>query len=112
MATDAHVPTVLWAERADRLFLTVEIADAQEPKVDVLDEGVVTVAARGGADGATRYELRLELLHPVLAKARAARRSGARSHERAPKNATLLVSRAGERMRAALTRWRACRRRR
>jgi len=70
MAKDAlHVPVVLWAERADRIYITVEVTDSKEPVVDITDEGVLTVKAVGGAEG-VRYELKLELAHPVNAKAR------------------------------------------
>ena len=60
---------MLWAERNDRIFLTVEVADSKEPKVDITDEGVVSVSATGGGEG-VHYQLKLELLHPVNAKAR------------------------------------------
>lgn len=58
---------MLWAERKDRVFITVEVQDAKEPKVDITDEGVLTVSALSGE---TRYAVRLELLHPVDSKAR------------------------------------------
>ena len=61
---------MLWAERNDRLFITVEVTDSKEPAVNVTDEGVLTVSTTGGAEGA-RYEVKLELLHPVDSKARA-----------------------------------------
>jgi hypothetical protein len=63
------VPIVLWAEREDRIFLTVEISDSKEPKVDITDDGCVSVSATGGSEG-VQYALKLELLHPVNSKAR------------------------------------------
>lgn len=60
---------MLWAERDDRIFLTVEVSDSKEPKVDITDDGVVSVSATGGSEG-VQYALKLELLHPVNAKAR------------------------------------------
>lgn len=66
---------VLWAERNDRLFITVEVTDSKEPAVNVTDEGVLTVSTTGGAEGA-RYEVKLELLHPVNSKARPAAVAG------------------------------------
>ena len=70
----SHVPNVLWAERSDRLFITVEVTDTKDPKVDISDEGVLTVAAKNGEG--VLYQLRLELLHPVDSKARAGAISG------------------------------------
>ncbi len=62
---------MLWAERADRLFITIEVADAKDPKVDISDAGVLTLNTLAGSEGA-RYALNLELLHPVDSKARRA----------------------------------------
>ena len=66
-------PVVLWAERNDRIFITVEVTDSKEPAVNITDEGVLTVSTTGGAEGA-RYEVKLELLHTVNSKARRARK--------------------------------------
>jgi hypothetical protein len=52
------------------VFITIEVADAKEPKVDISDEGRLTLSTLGGAEGTTRYALDLELLHPVDSKAR------------------------------------------
>ena len=59
---------MLWAERNDRVFLTVEVQDSKEPKVDIKDEGVVSVSA-SNSEG-VHYEVKLELLQAVNAKAR------------------------------------------
>ena len=63
----ALAPTVLWAERADKLFLTVELADVTEPKVDVQPDGKFTFTS-GSADG-KHYATELQLAEAVDAAA-------------------------------------------
>ena len=68
---EAHrTPVVLWAQRKDRLFVTIECANAENPKVNLTDDGVLTFSAMAGADSTEEkhpYDLRLELMHPVNA---------------------------------------------
>ncbi|KAL6535631.1 hypothetical protein OROMI_027005 [Orobanche minor] len=52
-------PEVQWAEREDKVYLTVMLADAKDVKVDI-DPGVFTFSGSTGADN-TCYELKLEL---------------------------------------------------
>ena len=52
------VPNVLWAERKDTVFLTVEVADVTAPEVKVEDDGHVTFS--GTSDG-KHYALDLHL---------------------------------------------------
>jgi hypothetical protein len=49
---------VLWAERKDKLFVTIEVQDVQEPKVKVEDSGHLTFS--GSSDGKV-YSLDLQL---------------------------------------------------
>ena len=66
-----RVPLTLWAQRKDRLFLTVECPNADAPKVNLSDDGVLTFSASAKVDsteGEHTYDLTLELLHPVNAK--------------------------------------------
>jgi hypothetical protein len=68
---EAHrTPVVLWAQRKDRLFVTIECANAENPKVNLTDDGVLTFSAMAGTDSTEEkhpYDLRLELMHPVNA---------------------------------------------
>ena len=66
-----RTPVVLWAQRKDRVFVTIECPNADAPKVNLTDEGVLTFSAMAGTDSTEekhRYDLELELLHPVNAK--------------------------------------------
>ena len=59
----ARRPNVLWAERSDRVFVTIEVTDAQSPKVDIGADGRLTFA---GCNGEGKlYELDLQLAGPV-----------------------------------------------
>ena len=56
-------PNVLWAERTDRVFVTIEVTDAKSPKVDIGADGRLTFA---GCNGEGKlYELDLQLAGPV-----------------------------------------------
>ena len=66
-----RTPVVLWAQRKDRVFVTIECPNADAPKVNLTDEGVLTFSAMAGTDSTEEkhcYDLELELLHPVNAK--------------------------------------------
>ena len=54
-------PTVKWAQRKDRLFLTVDIQDIEEEKVALTAEKVVITGKSGGTD----YSVEIEFLKPV-----------------------------------------------
>uniref|UniRef100_A0A803MPB3 Co-chaperone protein p23 n=1 Tax=Chenopodium quinoa TaxID=63459 RepID=A0A803MPB3_CHEQI len=57
-------PEVKWAEREDKVYLTVMLPDAKNPKVNLAPEGTFTFSATGGA-GDNVYELTLELFDKV-----------------------------------------------
>ncbi|XP_057549155.1 uncharacterized protein OsI_027940-like isoform X2 [Amaranthus tricolor] len=57
-------PEVKWAERADKVYLTVMLPDAKNPKVNLGPEGTFTFTATGGADDSA-YELTLDLFDKV-----------------------------------------------
>lgn len=57
-------PEVKWAERADKVYLTVQLPDAKNPKVNLDPEGTFTFSATGGA-GDHVYELKLDLFDKV-----------------------------------------------
>ncbi|KAL1550250.1 hypothetical protein AAHA92_18241 [Salvia divinorum] len=57
-------PEVKWAEREDKIYLTVLLADAKDPKVNVDPDGTFTFSAAAGTDS-NLYELKLELLDKI-----------------------------------------------
>ncbi|KAK6120210.1 hypothetical protein DH2020_046116 [Rehmannia glutinosa] len=57
-------PEVKWAEREDKIYLTVLLPDAKNPKVNVDPNGTFTFSATAGADN-NLYELKLNLLQNV-----------------------------------------------
>ena len=66
-----RIPFTYWAQRKDRLFLTLECPNAEDPKVHLTDDGVLTFSANAKSDSTEadhHYELKLELLHPINAK--------------------------------------------
>lgn len=58
-----------WAEREDKVFLTVLLADAINPKVNVDPDGTFTFSATAGTDNHL-YELKLDLLDKVNVEVR------------------------------------------
>ncbi|KAK4407018.1 WD repeat-containing protein GTS1 [Sesamum angolense] len=54
-------PEVKWAEREDKVYLTVLLSDAKSPKVKVDPDGTFTFSATAGTDN-NLYELKLDLL--------------------------------------------------
>ncbi|WCJ21344.1 Co-chaperone protein p23-1 [Euphorbia peplus] len=57
-------PEVKWAQRVDKVFLTVQLPDAKNAKVNLEPEGVFKFTASAGADN-NSYELTLELFDKV-----------------------------------------------
>ncbi|KAI7740834.1 hypothetical protein M8C21_020154 [Ambrosia artemisiifolia] len=55
-------PEVKWAQREDKVFLTVVLADTKDAKVNLAPEGVFTFSAKAGQH---EYELKLELFDKV-----------------------------------------------
>lgn len=54
----------MWAQRSDKVFLTVELPDAKDPKVKLEPEGKLTFSATAGADN-QKYELDLQLFDKI-----------------------------------------------
>tara|TARA_B110000305_G_scaffold233374_1_gene289712 strand:+ start:247 stop:648 length:402 start_codon:yes stop_codon:yes gene_type:complete len=66
-----RVPFTFWAQRKDRVFITLECPNSTNPKVNLTDDGVLTFSATAKVDSTEdehKYELILELLHPVNGK--------------------------------------------
>lgn len=57
-------PEVKWAQRADKLYLTVLLSDAKNAKVNLDPEGIFTFSGSAGAENHV-YELKLELYDKV-----------------------------------------------
>ncbi|XP_076915862.1 uncharacterized protein OsI_027940-like isoform X2 [Bidens hawaiensis] len=55
-------PEVKWAQREDKVFITVVLADTKDAKVDLAPEGVFTFSAKAAQHD---YELKLELFDKV-----------------------------------------------
>uniref|UniRef100_A0A0E0D1F0 Co-chaperone protein p23 n=1 Tax=Oryza meridionalis TaxID=40149 RepID=A0A0E0D1F0_9ORYZ len=57
-------PSTKWAQRSDKVFLTIELPDARDVKLNLKPEGQFIFSAKGPADD-TPYELDLELSDAV-----------------------------------------------
>ncbi|KAI5589503.1 hypothetical protein POPTR_005G199700v4 [Populus trichocarpa] len=57
-------PSVKWAQRSDKLFIIVQLPDAQDVKFKLEPEGKFFFSATSGADK-TPYEIELDLLDKV-----------------------------------------------
>lgn len=55
-------PEIKWAQREDKVFLTVVLADTKDAKVNLAPEGVFTFSAKAGQH---EYDLKLELFDKV-----------------------------------------------
>eukprot|EP00854_Cymbomonas_tetramitiformis_P022678 gene22678-27376_t len=52
-------PNFKWAERADKVYITIEIADVKDPKIEISEDGQLTFAATGS--DAKDYALDIKL---------------------------------------------------
>lgn len=57
-------PLVKWAQRSDKLFITIELPDAKNVKLNLEPEGKFSFSATSGEDS-IRYELDLDLYDKV-----------------------------------------------
>lgn len=57
-------PTVIWAQRKDSVYLTVDVKDATDVQVR-LEEGSLSFNARGGDAGSIAYSFDLEFFKPI-----------------------------------------------
>lgn len=57
-------PELKWAQRKDKVFLTVLLPDAKDAKVNLEPDGIFTFTAKAGAENHP-YELKLELFDKV-----------------------------------------------
>ncbi|KAB2052679.1 hypothetical protein E1A91_A12G142000v1 [Gossypium mustelinum] len=57
-------PEVKWAQRTDKVFITVLLPDSKNAKVNLEPEGVFNFSATAGTDNNT-YELKLDLFDKV-----------------------------------------------
>ncbi|KAJ0257630.1 CS domain-containing protein [Hirschfeldia incana] len=57
-------PTVKWAQRSDKVYITVELPDAENVKLKLEPQGKFFFSAMGGASK-TQYEVELDLFDSV-----------------------------------------------
>ncbi|XP_052175597.1 uncharacterized protein OsI_027940 [Diospyros lotus] len=57
-------PEVKWAERLDKAYITVQLPDAQNAKVNLEPDGVFTFSGSAGAEN-NLYEVKLDLFDKV-----------------------------------------------
>ncbi|KAH7288628.1 hypothetical protein KP509_31G034300 [Ceratopteris richardii] len=57
-------PEVKWAQRSDKIYLTVELPDAKNPKVKIEPEGKFTFSATAGPEDVS-YELDFHLFDKI-----------------------------------------------
>ena len=62
-------PEVKWAERLDKVYITVQLPNAKNVKVNLEPEGDFTFSATAGTDG-NLYEFKLELHDKVNVEVR------------------------------------------
>ncbi|XP_011621931.1 uncharacterized protein Os08g0359500 isoform X2 [Amborella trichopoda] len=60
-------PEVKWAQRLDKVYITVSLPDAKNVKTNLDPEGIFTFSANAGTDG-NPYELKLDLFGKVNAE--------------------------------------------
>ena len=64
----ALVPKVLWAQRTDRIYLTIDLQDVQSPKIEISNDesgkfGKISFAAEGRshATGLEKHQYALDI---------------------------------------------------
>jgi hypothetical protein len=57
-------PEVRWAQRIDKVYITVQLPDAKDAKVNLEPDGVFSFSATAGTDG-NSYESKLDLKDKV-----------------------------------------------
>ncbi len=64
----ALVPKVLWAQRKDRIYLTIDLQDVQSPKIEITNDeegkfGKISFAAEGRshATGLEKHQYALDI---------------------------------------------------
>mmetsp|Transcript_67453 Transcript_67453/g.161831 ORF Transcript_67453/g.161831 Transcript_67453/m.161831 type:complete len:168 (-) Transcript_67453:199-702(-) len=60
-------PSVLWAQRKDSVFVTIDIKDARDLTVDLREVGLKFAAS--GADDGARYEFDLDFFAEIVCEA-------------------------------------------
>lgn len=61
----SHVPTVLWAQREDKVFLTVAVEEIEKPDIKLEENSLSFV---GTAKNGQKYELNIEFFKEVDTK--------------------------------------------
>lgn len=64
MFTSSRHPEIVWAQRSDKVYLTVELPDSKDTKVNITPEGLFTYSAVSGPDNAP-YSAELSLFEKI-----------------------------------------------
>lgn len=62
----ALLPTVVWAQRSDKLYVTIDVQDVKDQTVD-LEDAKLTFKGKAGSEGKD-YALELNFLNEVDSK--------------------------------------------
>ncbi|CAI9261066.1 unnamed protein product [Lactuca saligna] len=65
-SSQSRHPEIKWAQREDKFYITVLLADTKDEKVNLAPEGVFTLSASAGQH---EYDLKLELFDKVNVEA-------------------------------------------
>ena len=57
-------PEIVWAQRSEQIFITIELPDAKDPKVKLEPDGKFIFSAQAGSSD-DLFEIELELLDKV-----------------------------------------------
>lgn len=60
----SRYPEVKWAQRLDKVYITVQLPDAKDVKVNLEPDGIFTFFATAGT-GNNTYELKMDLYDKV-----------------------------------------------
>ncbi|KAK2158964.1 hypothetical protein LSH36_161g09019 [Paralvinella palmiformis] len=63
MANDKHPPPVIWAERADKLYVTICVEDCKDPVIK-FDSSSLFFSGTGGPEN-KEYEVKIEFLKEI-----------------------------------------------
>jgi len=65
--TSKLTPSVLWAQRTDKIFLTVEVSDSKDVSIDFQPEGRLHFSCSNGEG--KEYALNLEFFNEIVPEA-------------------------------------------
>jgi prostaglandin-E synthase len=63
VTTNAMIPNIKWAQRKDKLFITIDATEVKDPKIDILDGRILKFE---GSNSEHVYSLEIELYDEVV----------------------------------------------